>query len=149
MTSGNDRTSRTGQENCFQNNRWHNYHLGNRTYLLYFYGDFINGDDFRVIDFIGILYGLLLPVLWYGYTLGRRVTGNRIARIEGRKVGVGTMLLRELVAGIFYALTFGIGLIVSVLMVGIREDHRAIHDFIAGTYVTRCPPEKNENAHHI
>ncbi|WP_153464594.1 MULTISPECIES: RDD family protein [Sediminibacillus] len=114
-----------------------------------FYGDFINGDDFRVIDFIGILYGLLLPVLWYGYTLGRRVTGNRIVRIEGGKVGVGTMLLRELVAGIFYALTFGIGLIVSVLMVGIREDRRAIHDFIAGTYVTRCPPEKNENAHHI
>ncbi|SDM67842.1 RDD family protein [Sediminibacillus halophilus] len=110
------------------------------------YGDFTNGDEFRFIDFIGFLYGLLLPVLWYGYTLGRKVAGNRIVRLDGRKVGIGTMLLRELVAGIFYALTFGVGLIVSVFMVGMREDHRAIHDFIAGTYVTGCPPEKVENA---
>jgi uncharacterized RDD family membrane protein YckC len=45
------------------------------------------------------------------------------------------MLLRTLVSGIFYALTIGIGAIVSAFMVGIREDKRAIHDFIAGTEV--------------
>ena len=33
-------------------------------------------------------------------------------------------------------ITFGIAAIVSGFMVGIRQDKRAIHDLIAGTYVT-------------
>ncbi|WP_053217263.1 RDD family protein [Virgibacillus senegalensis] len=112
-------------------------------YLLY--GEFINGNGIQLIDLAGLFYGLILPVVWHGYTLGRRMTGNRIVRIDERKIGIGTMLLRDIVAGVFYALTFGIGLIVSVFMVGIREDKRAIHDFIAGTYVTKRPPEKDED----
>ncbi|QTM98258.1 RDD family protein [Sediminibacillus dalangtanensis] len=113
------------------------------SYLLY--GDFNNGSEFRLTDFFGLLYSLSLPVLWYGYTLGRRLAGNRIVRIDGRKVGIGTMLLRDFVAGIFYVLTLGIGFAVSAFMVGIREDRRAIHDFIARTYVTKCTLEKNED----
>ncbi|MDQ0656030.1 putative RDD family membrane protein YckC [Paenibacillus sp. W2I17] len=34
-----------------------------------------------------------------------------------------------------YVLTLVIGIIVSALMVGMREDRRAIHDFVAGTEV--------------
>lgn len=45
------------------------------------------------------------------------------------------MLLRVVVAGLLYFITFGIGFIVSVIMVAVREDKRAIHDFIAGTEV--------------
>lgn len=45
------------------------------------------------------------------------------------------MLMRVLVAGLVYVLTLGIGIIVSAFMVGMREDRRAIHDFIAGTEV--------------
>ncbi|NAZ10137.1 hypothetical protein GT022_15405 [Agaribacter marinus] len=70
------------------------------------------------------------------------MAGNRIVRIDGRKIGIGTMILRNIVAGIIYILTFGIGLIVSAFMVGVREDRRAIHDFIAQTYVTTNPPTK-------
>lgn len=43
--------------------------------------------------------------------------------------------IRNLVAGIVYGLTFGIGVLISAFMVGLREDKRAIHDFIAGTEV--------------
>ncbi|RXI95575.1 RDD family protein [Anaerobacillus alkaliphilus] len=107
------------------------------------YGKFYM-ETFTVIDILNGLYYLLLPVFWYGYTLGKRAVGIRIARVDGEKVGIGTMLLRDLVAGLVYAITLGIGVIVSAFMVGLREDNRAIHDFIAGTYVTYDPPEKVE-----
>lgn len=108
----------------------------------FLYGEFYDADSYHPIDALGFLYSLLLPVFWYGYTLGRRMAGNRIVRVDGRKVGIGTMLLRDVVAGMAYTLTLGIGLVVSAFMVGIREDKRAIHDFIAQTYVTISPPKE-------
>lgn len=51
-------------------------------------------------------------------------------------LGIGMMLLRNVVAGVAYTLTLGVGLIVSAFMMGIREDKRSIHDFLAGMYVT-------------
>ncbi|UOQ84773.1 RDD family protein [Gracilibacillus salinarum] len=107
------------------------------------YGEFLR-DDYYFTDWLGVIYGLLLPVVWYGYTIGRRLTGNRIVKLDGSKVGIGNMLLRDIVAGMIYAFTFGIGLIVSAFMVGIREDKRAIHDFIARTYVTTEPATEAE-----
>lgn len=50
------------------------------------------------------------------------------------------MVKRDLIAGLLYGLTLGIGVIVSAFMVGLREDKRALHDFIGGTYVTHNPP---------
>ncbi|MFD1363422.1 RDD family protein [Lentibacillus salinarum] len=91
---------------------------------------------------ISVPYYLLLPVVWYGYTVGKRTCNIRIARIDGEKVGFGTMVLRYIVGfAIVYVLTLGIAMIVSAFMVGLREDKRAIHDFIAGTYVTYAKPE--------
>ena len=97
-------------------------------------------EDFSFIDILNALYFLLLPIFWHGYTIGKRALGIRIVRIDEEEVGFGTMFLREIVAGLVYVLTFGIGLIVSAFMVGIREDKRSIHDFIAGTYVTYEKP---------
>lgn len=110
---------------------------------LLLYGEFYNDATFRLIDLLGFIYAMIVPIFWYGYTLGRRMAGNRIVRVDGKKVGIGTMILRDIVAGIAYILTLGIGLIVSAFMVGLREDKRAIHDFIAQTYVTTNPPIKN------
>jgi len=91
-------------------------------------------DNFTNI--ISILYSLLVPVFWKGYTIGKRICGIRITKVsDGSPPTIGTMLLRNIVAGLVYAITLGIGLIVSAFMVGLREDKRAIHDFIAGTEV--------------
>lgn len=100
-------------------------------------------DDSWQSGLLEFLYALSLPVLWYGYTVGKKVCGIRIARVDGEKLHIGNMLLRIVVAGLLYALTLGIGFIVSVVMVAVREDKRAIHDFVAGTYVTYNPPERN------
>lgn len=97
------------------------------------------GDIFTHL--IRLFYILLLPILWSGYTVGKRIVGIRIVKVEGSLVGIGAMFLRTIVASLVYAFTLGIGLVVSAFMVGIRDDKRSIHDLIAGTYVTSEKPE--------
>jgi uncharacterized RDD family membrane protein YckC len=96
------------------------------------------GDIFTSI--LSLLYYLILPVIWFGYTVGKRMVGIRIAKVNGEKVGFGTMLMRVIVASLVYGITLGIGVIVSAFMIGLRNDKRSIHDFIAGTYVTYQKP---------
>ena len=91
---------------------------------------------------LGPLYLMLLPIYWSGYTVGKWIAGIRIVRMDGKKLGWETMLLRLLVSGFIYAITLGIALIVSILMVALRKDKRALHDLIAGTYVTYQIPNK-------
>ncbi|OBZ16715.1 MULTISPECIES: RDD family protein [Bacillales] len=86
-------------------------------------------------DVISFLYTVLVPVFWSGYTIGKRICGIQIRKLDGSPPGLGTMLLRHVVGGLVYGITLGIAAIVSAFMVGMREDKRAIHDFIAGTEV--------------
>ncbi|MFF2481217.1 RDD family protein [Paenibacillus sp. NPDC058071] len=92
------------------------------------------GTDY-VEDVLSGLYALLLPVFWQGYTVGKRICGIKICKLDGSPPGIGTMLLRNLVAGLIYTITFGIAVIVSAFMIGLRDDKRGLHDFIAGTKV--------------
>jgi uncharacterized RDD family membrane protein YckC len=101
-----------------------------------------NSPDNWISNLVDLLYYLLLPVFWYGYTLGKKWCGIRIVKEDGSQVGIGTMLLRNIVAALVYIITLGIGVFVSAFMIGLREDKRAIHDFIAGTHVTYNLPEE-------
>jgi len=93
-------------------------------------------SDEPIAKILSALYSILLPVFWYGRTIGKRICGIRIRKYDTHQPpGIGTMLMRVVVAGLVYGITFGIGFIISVIMVAVREDKRAIHDFIAGTEV--------------
>lgn len=98
-------------------------------------------EETSITSFGNILYSIIVPVLWVGFTVGKKIMGIRIVKVDGSKIGYGVMILRVIVGGIIYVVTLGIGLIVSAFMVGLRDDKRAIHDLIAGTYVTKNPPE--------
>ncbi|MEG9297638.1 RDD family protein [Mangrovibacillus sp. Mu-81] len=102
-------------------------------------GEFSEENYF--VSTITFLYVLITPVLWKGYVVGKRIAGIRIVKKDGSNVHIGNMLMRTIVSGIVYALTLGVGVIVSAFMVGLREDKRSIHDFIAGTYVTHTKPD--------
>lgn len=106
--------------------------------------NFITGDTQgeSVTGIIELLYSIIVPVLWSGYTIGKRIAGIRIVKVNGEKLGYGAMLLRTIVAALVYIVTLGIGLIVSAFMVALRQDKRAIHDLIAGTYVTSDQPSE-------
>ncbi|PFA20030.1 hypothetical protein CN373_15450 [Bacillus cereus] len=88
-----------------------------------------------ITNSLQFLYFLIVPVIWSGFTVGKKVLGAQIIRIDGKKVTLWTTFKRHVLAGIVYVLTLGIGFIVSAFMVGLREDKRSIHDFIAGTQV--------------
>jgi uncharacterized RDD family membrane protein YckC len=97
-------------------------------------------EDNAFSSTLNLLYTLIVPVVWAGYTVGKKIVGVRIAKVNGEKLSFGTMFLRTIVGALVYVLTLGIGIIVSAFMIGLRNDKRAIHDFIAGTYVTYEKP---------
>lgn len=80
---------------------------------------------------VSFAYFTLLVGLW-GATLGKRVLGVRIVRLDGSPVGIPRALGRQL-ATILSVFTF----LVGYLMVIFRSDKRALHDLIAGTVVVR------------
>ncbi|WP_235864051.1 RDD family protein [Sutcliffiella halmapala] len=86
---------------------------------------------------ISNIYMWLIPTIWTGYTIGKKALNIKIEKLDGSDVTLWTMFLRQIIGSIVYALSFGILFIVSVFMVIIREDKRAIHDFIAGTCVVK------------
>lgn len=87
------------------------------------------------VNSINFLYYLIIPVIWLGFTVGKRVVGIKIVRTDGKKVGIVTTLKRYILASLVYVVTLGIGFIISAFMIGLRKDKRSIHDLIAGTQV--------------
>ncbi|MFC9654918.1 RDD family protein [Bacillus subtilis] len=101
-------------------------------------------NDSMFISLVVLLYSILLPVFWNGYLIGKRICGIRIVKKEGSQVSLLTMFLRVIVAGLVYFITFGLGLIASLILIAVREDKRTLHDLIAGTYVTYATPGEEE-----
>ena len=103
--------------------------------------DELNPDD-PIASFIVFFYLLLTPVFWRGYDVGKKTMGIRIVKKDGRNVHIGNMLIRNVAGGLFYLITFGFGVLISALFVLFRKDRRAVHDLMAGTYVTKAGPEE-------
>lgn len=82
-----------------------------------------------------LLYYVLLPVIWTGYTIGKRALGIRIIKEDGSDVGLTQMIIRDFLTPILYGITLGLLVIVSAIMIGVRKDKKAIHDIFAKTQV--------------
>ena len=83
------------------------------------------------------LYLTILPVLWIGYSMGKRMCKIKVKRIDGENVKLSNMVMREVIGrGLIGFVTFGLSAVVSIFMIIFREDKRSIHDFIGGTYVS-------------
>ncbi|MER2079703.1 RDD family protein [Psychrobacillus psychrotolerans] len=67
----------------------------------------------------------------------KRTVNIRIEKLNGKRLKISDTVVREILGKFVlgYA-TFGLTIIASALMVLLRKDKRAIHDFLAGTYVT-------------
>ncbi|MBP2241482.1 putative RDD family membrane protein YckC [Cytobacillus eiseniae] len=83
------------------------------------------------------LYLTFIPLVWGGYVIGKRILKIKIKRINEEEITFKHMFLREVVGKFLVMnITFGLSAIISVFMVVFREDKRAVHDLIAGTYVS-------------
>ena len=94
------------------------------------------GFTFR---FFYTLYLTIIPILWSGYVIGKRICKIKIKRFnDDKNVTIFNMVMREVIGNYIVVLaSFGISVLVSGLMVIFRKDKRGIHDFIGGTYVSR------------
>ncbi|KEF38936.1 putative membrane protein/domain [Schinkia azotoformans MEV2011] len=79
------------------------------------------------------LYFVWLQVKFNGQTIGKKITGIRVANLEGERVTIGQMTLREIIG----KLVSGFILLIGFLMAAGRSK-RALHDYIAKTIVIRA-----------
>jgi uncharacterized RDD family membrane protein YckC len=81
------------------------------------------------------LYFIIVPFVWRGRTVGKRMFNIRIKKQEGDKVDFQTLVIR-FVSNIGLNVAFlGIPAILNVYIVWWRKDSRAIHDMLARTQV--------------
>ncbi|HJF34371.1 MAG TPA: RDD family protein [Sporosarcina psychrophila] len=107
-------------------------------FIIYiFSGEFsIDWTNGVVWQLMYTLYLAVFPVLWGGYIIGKRICGIKVKRIDNQNVTFTNMIMREFVGYYLIGLvTFGLSIVVSILMIIFREDKRGIHDIIGGTYV--------------
>lgn len=84
------------------------------------------------------LIGLAVPLAYFtaleaaGATLGKRLAGLRVTGADGRGPGLFRALLRNLAKPLSFALCCG-----GLLLAAWSARRRALHDWIAGTWVVR------------
>lgn len=82
---------------------------------------------------IAIFNAVLLPMI-SGQTFGKMLTGIRIVKADGTRVGRGALLARQTVGYLLTVTTLGIGFFVSAL----NSSGRSLHDYVAGTVTVRA-----------
>jgi uncharacterized RDD family membrane protein YckC len=90
--------------------------------------------------FMYVLYAPIALTLNGGATWGKQACEQRVLIDDGRPIGFGRALLREVVVKWLFSVLV-IPCWVSALMVGVREDKRGLHDLIVGTRVVRTTRE--------
>src|SRR5699024_12344583 len=68
------------------------------------------------------VYMIALPVIWYGWSIGKRLLGIRITHVNGQDVTWQMMLKRELFILVVYSLRFGVFFLLAGIKIGISED---------------------------
>ena len=65
---------------------------------------FITSWQNGITEIIQFLYLLVVPIVWYGYTIGKRACTIRIIHMDGSNVRFWTMIKRNVVGGLLYVL---------------------------------------------
>lgn len=100
------------------------------------FGGSMNGD----MNVLTTLINLVLAIIYFvwfqtrnnGQTFGKKITGIRVAILDGGQVTFGKMALREIVGKTISTLILLIGFLLAA-----GRAKRALHDYIAGTIVIR------------
>ncbi|SFG57686.1 Uncharacterized membrane protein YckC, RDD family [Halobacillus alkaliphilus] len=98
---------------------------------------FIVNDDFSLIWDIGYgFYLTVLPLIWSGYIIGKRIFRIHVVKVNGKRLTLLDMFIREIVGKLLLAyLSFGLSSLISAAMVAFLKDRRSIHDHLSGTCV--------------
>lgn len=96
-------------------------------------------DIFRfgvIFSIILLIYYVVIPVLFKGQTIGKKVFKLQIQKENGEKIDYKTMFYREGIGRIFLNFaSLGVTVIVSTIIMVLREDKRDLGDILAKTKV--------------
>ena len=90
------------------------------------------------LAFTSLLFVLYCTVSWtlFGQTIGKLLFGLRVVLPDGRNPNVARSLVRALAYGLSAIFCIGFA------MVLVTRDRRALHDYIAGTFVVYAWPAR-------
>ncbi|PHD02499.1 RDD family protein [Bacillus toyonensis] len=91
--------------------------------------------DLAVVFILMVLYFILLPFIWNGVTLGKKITRTKLISLTSEKLTLQTLTLRFFVLLLPNILLLGIPLICNVYMMLFRKDNCGFHDLITKTKV--------------
>ncbi|SDQ31444.1 Uncharacterized membrane protein YckC, RDD family [Pseudoxanthomonas sp. CF385] len=86
---------------------------------------------------------ILAPCVYFGWmqsssmqaSLGKLAVGIKVVRTSGQRAGFWRNFLRSLAYVMFGAVTCGLGVLISALMVAFTERKQALHDMVCDTLV--------------
>ncbi|PFJ05700.1 RDD family protein [Bacillus cereus] len=91
--------------------------------------------DLMVAFMLMAIYFILLPFIWNGSTVGKKVTRTKVISLTSEKLTLQTLIIRFFVLLLPNILLLGIPLICNVYMMLFRKDNCGFHDLIAKTKV--------------
>ena len=92
--------------------------------------DGLNNAGWLIAFFVGVSNIVILP-MFSGQSLGKIVTGLRIVNMDGTAPALGSMAIRQTLGYALSIPTLGLEFMLACL----NGNHRALHDYIAGTMV--------------
>lgn len=96
-------------------------------------------DVFRyavIFTIIMLIYYIVIPLFFNGQTIGKKIFKLKIIRENEQKLDYRTMFYREGIGRIFLNFaSLGVTIIVSTIIMAIREDKKDLKDILAKTKV--------------
>ncbi|MCQ6519905.1 MULTISPECIES: RDD family protein [Bacillus] len=91
--------------------------------------------DLAVVFILMAIYFILLPLIWNGVTLGKKVTRIKLISLKSEKLTLQTLTIRFFVLLLPNILLLGIPILCNVYMMLFRKDNCGFQDLITKTKV--------------
>ena len=91
--------------------------------------------DLAVVFILMAIYFIVLPFIWNGVTLGKKVTRIKLISLKSEKLTLQTLIIRFFVVLLPNVLLLGIPLICNVYMMLFRKDNCGFQDLITKTKI--------------
>ncbi|MGG0703813.1 RDD family protein [Bacillus paramobilis] len=91
--------------------------------------------DLAVVFILMAIYFILVPFIWNGVTLGKKVTRIKMISLKSEKLTLQTLIIRFCVLLLPNILLLGIPILCNVYMMLFRKDNCGFQDLITKTKV--------------
>ncbi|HFK1544718.1 RDD family protein [Bacillus albus] len=91
--------------------------------------------DLAVVFILMAIYFILVPFIWNGVTLGKKVTRIKLISLKSEKLTLQTLTIRFFVLLLPNILLLGIPILCNVYMMLLRKDNCGFQDLITKTKV--------------